>query len=134
MYPQTNPYAYANPYQNYNQNFQQLQTQQVVKVHGRSGAEAYQMTPNSSALLLDETEPIVYLAQTDGAGYKTVTAYDILIHKEMTQADMSNLEQRITRLEEMFNESNSTNANKGKSSNESPKSNQTNGSNLQNVK
>ena len=33
--------------------------QEVVRVSGRNGAEAYQMAPNSSILLLDETAPII---------------------------------------------------------------------------
>ena len=63
------------PYQN-NQYLQNLllqqaqgQSQEVVKVSGINGVNAYQMTPNSSVLLLDTTAPIVWLVQTDGAGY-----------------------------------------------------------------
>lgn len=36
-----------------------LQRQEVVRVNGRNGANAYQMAPNSSILLLDETAPII---------------------------------------------------------------------------
>lgn len=99
-----NPYAYANPYPTYNQH------QQIIKVHGKSGADTYQMPPNSSVLLLDETAPVVYLAQTDGAGYKTISVYDINPHKEVPPVSVQDLEQRITRLEEVIkNEPNSTN-------------------------
>lgn len=35
------------------------------------------MAPNSSAIFLDETQPTVWLKTTDGAGYATVTGYDI---------------------------------------------------------
>lgn len=48
---------------------------QVTRVNGRNGAEALRMAPNSSILLMDENEPIVWLKQTDGAGYATVTLY-----------------------------------------------------------
>ena len=78
-------------------------TNQVVKVHGRNGAEMYHMLPNSSVLLLDELEPIIYLAQTDGAGYKTITAYDIQLHQELPPVDTRSLEQRISKIEEMLN-------------------------------
>ena len=74
--------------------------QEVVKVSGRNGAEMYQMAPNSSALLLDTTAPIVWLKVTDGAGYPTITAYDIALHEEPKQVDLSALEQRLLRLEE----------------------------------
>lgn len=33
--------------------------QEVIRVNGRNGANAYQMAPNSSILLLDETAPVV---------------------------------------------------------------------------
>lgn len=120
------PYSYTNLYQNNPAN-------QVVRVHGKNGAEMYQMMPNSSVLLLDELEPIVYLAQTDGAGYKTITAYDIQVHQELPPVDTRSLEQRITKLEEMLNdESYHTNFKSNKY--EQDRSGKTNGSNAQNNK
>lgn len=99
-------------------------------MHGRNGADTYHMNPNSSVLLLDETEPLVYLAQTDGAGYKTVTAYDIQLHQELPPVDTHSLEQRITKIEEILNnESYHTNIRSGQD-----KSGKTNGTNVQNVK
>ena len=118
------PYSYNNLYQNHNQ--------QIIKVHGRSGADLYQMSPNASVLLLDETEPIVYLAQTDGAGYKTITVYDIQAHKELPPVDTHSLEQRITKLEEIINESYFTDAKSRKY--EQDRSSKTNGGNVQNNK
>ena len=90
----------------------QPQKQEVVKVNGENGARTYQMPPNSSALLLDESGQIVWLVVTDGAGYKSVGAYDITPHEEAPAPDYSTLEQRIARLEETINAytANSTNA------------------------
>lgn len=122
------PYAYPNLYQNQ----PHFNNQQIVKVHGRNGADTYQMMPNSSALLLDESEPLIYLAQTDGAGYKTITVYDIQPHKEIPPVNMHDLEQRISRLEEKLNEPNTANVKQGKY--DTPKSSQTNGSNAQSNK
>lgn len=97
--PYLNPFApYAMP-QNMTQNMAQMQ---VVKVNGENGARAYQIGPNSSALLLDESGMMVWLCTTDGAGYKTVTPYDITPHQTAPVPDYSTLEQRITRLEEMI--------------------------------
>lgn len=101
---------YGNPYlQNYNpyqlQQPQQLQPQQeVVKVNGENGARAYSMGANSSALLLDSSGLIVWLVTTDGAGYKSVSAYDITPHQAAPAPDYSSLEQRISRLEGMIHE------------------------------
>ena len=73
----------------------------TVKVNGRAGAESYNLPPNSDELLLDMNNPVVWFVQTDGAGYKTVTPYDISQHKEVKQEDMlKSLEDRITKLEE----------------------------------
>lgn len=85
---------------------QQTVPQEVVKVNGINGVNAYQMPPNSSALLLDTTASIVWLVQTDGAGYKTSTAYDIVPHVSEEEVQFKSLEERIAKIEEMLNESN----------------------------
>lgn len=76
--------------------------QEVVRVNGKNGAEAFQLPPNSSILLLDETAPIVWLKITDGAGYPTITPYDINPHQTETvqqkEIDIKPLEQRISKL------------------------------------
>lgn len=81
--------------------------QQVIRVNGKNGAEAYQLPPNSSILLLDETAPIVWLKMTDGAGYPTLTPYDIAPHQsaeQLQQIDMKSLDERIKKLEDIVNE------------------------------
>ena len=78
-------------------------TQEVIKVNGINGVNAYQLPPNSSVLLLDTTAPIVWLVQTDGAGYKTNTAYDITPHETEEVAQFRTLEERIAKLEETIN-------------------------------
>lgn len=87
---------YYNPY---------MVKSEVVKVNGRNGAEAYQMAPNSSALLLDETSPLVWLVQTDGAGYKTCTPFDIKIHEEKNV--LQDIQERLARLEKAYEQSDS---------------------------
>ena len=92
MTPQGNPYA------------QHLTPQiQVTRVNGRGGAEAYPMGPNSSALLLDEGGAIVWVVTTDGAGYKTVSPYDITPPVDAPPPDFTGLEARLKRLEEIVN-------------------------------
>ena len=101
---------YQNPYLNNYQNFQQpsfntpLQKYEITHVNGRNGAEMFQMAPNSNHLLLDDTAPIVWLVQTDGAGYKSLTPFDISPHKDAPAIDISSLESRISKLEEMIND------------------------------
>ena len=103
-----NPYLspYGAQYPNYQQQMQPtLPQQQVTKVNGENGARAYQMGANSSALLLDECGTIVWLKTTDGAGFPTVTPYDVTPHQQKSQPDYSMLESRIARLEEQINAS-----------------------------
>ena len=104
-----NNYPYYNPYGQQFQNYQQQVTpqipqQQVVKVNGENGARAYAMGANSSALLLDECGTIVWLKTTDGAGFPTVSPYDISPHQVPKTQDFMTLESRVARLEETVNE------------------------------
>ena len=102
--PLVNPYlpnSGQNPYQ-------QVPKQEVVKVNGENGARAFPMGANSSALLLDESGTIVWLVVTDGAGYKTVSPYDITPHQVAAAPDYSTLEERIKRLEDKMNASTNT--------------------------
>lgn len=99
---------YFNPYGNQYQNYQQqltpnLPQQQVTKVNGENGARAFQLGANSSALLLDECGTIVWLVTSDGAGYKTVSPYDIAPHQMAKAPDYATLETRIARLEGIVN-------------------------------
>ena len=80
--------------------------QQVTRVNGENGARTYQIGANSSALLLDESGTMVWLVTSDGAGYKTVSAYDIVPHKTEPAPDFGSLESRVKRLEEMINDRN----------------------------
>lgn len=105
------PYQYQTPYQQAFQNqYTQPQFQppaakyDVVRVNGQHGAEAFQMAPNSSVLLLDESAPLVWLKTTDGAGYPTVTPYSITPYQPEKPVDTKSLEERVTRLEEVLNE------------------------------
>ena len=102
--PFINPFGYGQQLpQQYQQPVMTAAAQQVVRVNGENGARAYQIGPNSSALLLDESGVLVWLVTTDGAGYKTVGAYDIVPHKTVQPADIGDLESRIKRLEEIVN-------------------------------
>lgn len=88
------------PFQGWSQN---LPRQEIIRVNGENGAKAYQMAPNSSALLMDESAPLVWLVQTDGAGYKTAVPYTIAPYQSQPAPDLNDLEDRIKRLEEMIN-------------------------------
>ena len=69
------------------------------------------MGPNSKALLLDETAPIVWLKTTDGASYPSITGYQItpieVKQPAVVDSRYEELELRIKNLEKMINESKS---------------------------
>ena len=106
------PNPYLTPYQ-----YQQpiLQPSQVIRVNGENGARTYAIGANSSALLLDESGLMVWLVTSDGAGYKTVTPYDITPHKTEPAPDFGSLESRIKRLEEMMDDTTDTSATRRRS-------------------
>lgn len=88
----------------------------VVEVTGRNGAEAFNLGPDSSILLLDNTAPIVWLVKTDGAGFKSLIPYDIKPHEEQKPIDQYKaLEERITKLEDTINAKSNTSNVKRKS-------------------
>ena len=53
----------------------QPQAVQLTKVSGLEGAKAYQMPPNSSVALFHESEDLLYVKSTDGAGFPTIRTF-----------------------------------------------------------
>ena len=85
---------------------------QIVKVNGAAGARSFRLAPNSSILLLDENEPIVWFVQTDGAGYSNPVPYDISPHQVEQPIDLTQLENRLKKIEEILNEQSNYRASK----------------------
>ena len=105
--PFMNPYGYGQmPGQFMQPGIQPAQaaipSQQVVRVNGENGARSFQIGPNSSAMLLDESGEVVWLVTSDGAGYKTVAPYDITPHKAEPPKEYTDLESRVKKLEDMM--------------------------------
>lgn len=102
------PYQPQDPYQ---QRLDSMQRQMlprldIIHVNGENGARAFRMAPNSNAILLDDTAPVVWLVQSDGAGYHTATPYTIAPMEQVQPEDaIKSLENRLSRLEAMINES-----------------------------
>ena len=106
----SNSYPAYNPYNNYGpmspQNAagaQQIFSGQITRVNGKNGADALRLAPNSSVLLMDENDPIVWLKVTDGAGYATTTPYSIAPYQTALPVDVNSLEERVKRLEDLIN-------------------------------
>ena len=99
-YPQISPY-YANLYGQRQQPTQTnvLPPQQVIQVDGRASIDTLQMSPNSSILIMDKSQPIVWYCVSDGLGKVTASAYDITPHQDIPPVDVNDREQRISALE-----------------------------------
>ena len=108
------PFYSGQPMNSMGQNpYQVPRKMEIIRVNGQNGAQAFQMMPNSQALLLDDTAPIVWLAQTDGAGYKTVTPYTITPYQPEPEVSMKDIDTRLRRIEEIIdNAKSNTQSNK----------------------
>lgn len=114
MYPQNpyggypaqpiQPYQPVNPWQ---QRLAQMEQQNaprygIIHVNGENGARALRMGANSEALVMDDTAPVVWLCQTDGAGYMTATPFEIKPYQAAPPVDVNDLKMRLERLEGMM--------------------------------
>ena len=75
---------------------------ELNQVKGEAGANNFRMAPNSRAILVDETAPMIWFARTDSGGYLTVEPYDIFPHKAQEQVNVNDLAERVKRLEEQY--------------------------------
>lgn len=107
-----NPNTAFSPYMNNARFTPPAPHYEVIKVNGEAGANNFRMAPNSSALLLDETQPIIWYAQTDGGGYLTITPFDITPHKQTPPVDLNNLLERVNKLEEYYVQQSNSGASK----------------------
>lgn len=90
---------------------------EIIHVNGENGARTLQMLPNSQALLLDDTAPLVWLAQTDGAGYKTLTPYSITPYQPEPEIDLKDIDNRLRKIEEVIRNAKSNTSGPDKKSN-----------------
>ena len=86
-----------------------LPPQQILQANGKASIDAIRMSPNSSVLIADTTEPIVWKCVSDGLGNVTAEAFDITHHKteeevekENTNNLLTNISMRLERLENKY--------------------------------
>lgn len=107
QYPMMSPYVqqpYQRPY-----GAAQGYTGQIIQVNGRAGAEALQMSPNSSVYVQDTSMGNrIYLCMTDGAGYKTVRGilgvFEEEQQKQEQQSALQSIDERLKNVEARLNE------------------------------
>ena len=83
-----------------------LPPQQILQANGKASIDMIRMSPNSSVLIADTTEPIVWKCVSDGLGNVTAEAFDITHHKseeevekELTANLLNEISERLKRLE-----------------------------------
>lgn len=86
--------AYPINYNPYNFQMPQLQVQQpqqqqpgIQYVNGKESANAYQMQPNSSMLLMDSNDAKFYIKTSDASGFCTVKTYTFKEEIESTESN-----------------------------------------------
>lgn len=72
-------------------------------LNGRADANNFNMGPNSSIILPDANEDIVWWIRTDNMGNKTITPWDIAPHQDPKPVDLNALEARLSNIEEWIN-------------------------------
>ena len=83
------------------------------------------MAPNSEALLVDETAPLIWHVQTDSSGFLTATPYLISPYKpqEVAPVDLNNLAERVKQLEDKYAQQSNTSTKRTKHQQSSQQSN-----------
>lgn len=73
-----------------------LPPQQILQANGKASIDAIRMSPNSSVLIADTTEPIVWKCVSDGLGNVTAEAFDITHHKTEAEVEKENTNNLLT--------------------------------------
>ena len=83
-----------------------LPPQQILQANGKASIDAIRMSPNSSVLIADTTQPLVWKCVSDGLGNVTKEAFDITHHKseeevekETTANLLNEISERLKKLE-----------------------------------
>lgn len=75
-----------------------LPPQQILQANGKASIDSIRMSPNSSALIADTTQPIVWKCISDGLGNVKAEAFDITPHKTEEQVEKENLNSTLNEI------------------------------------
>ena len=86
-----------------------LPPQQILQANGKASIDALRMSPNSSVLIADQTQPVVWRCVSDSLGNVTSSAFDITPHKDeaITEKEalantLAEINERLKRLEDNY--------------------------------
>ena len=83
-------------YPNFYQNM--LPPQQILQANGLESIKAMKMAPNSSALIADQSRPIVWKCISDSLGNVNAEAFDITPHKDEVEVEKETLNNTLNSL------------------------------------
>ena len=95
---QFNPYSQSNLWGQ-----RQPPVYRADPIHGENAAWQFIMGPNSEIYLPDADEDIIWWIRTDANGNKNVVPFDVIPHKKKETADINDLAERLTAVEEWIN-------------------------------
>ena len=81
-----------------------LPQQQILQANGKESIRALRMAPNSSALIADQTLPIVWKCVSDSLGNVSAEAFDITPHKDEEIIEKENLTKQLTEIVNKLND------------------------------
>ena len=94
---------YANQYQVPQMQRWNLPHYETPLLNGRMDANNFPMGPNSSIILPDAHEDIVWWIRTDNNGNKNVIPWDINLHQDPKPVDLNDIQARLANVEEWIN-------------------------------
>lgn len=89
------------PYGNYgiqNNNQNMLPPQQILQANGKASIDALRLSPNSSVLIADQTQPIIWKCVSDSLGNVSATAFDVTPHKDEKVVEQENINKSISNI------------------------------------
>ena len=95
--------SYANQYQVPQMQRWNLPHYETPLLNGRMDANNFLIGPNSSIILPDAHEDIVWWIRTDNNGNKTIIPWDISLHQDPKPVDLNDIQARLANVEEWIN-------------------------------
>lgn len=80
-----------------------LPPQQILQANGKASIDMIRMSPNSSVLIADTTQPIVWKCVSDGLGNVTKQAFDIFPHKSEEEIEKDNITALLQNISDRLN-------------------------------
>ena len=75
---------------------------EIIEANDEESARKIQMAPKSKTFIMSKSDPLVWLAETDGIGALTLRAFDLVPHQTQPPIDLNDILARIKKLEDAY--------------------------------